>query len=348
MKKITNISFICLIVIIIFTSTYGEGIHGLIKLSGVDCYLSIILSTILSLPTLYIFNCLFNYEPSLNIFEKNKKLFKHPLIPNTIIILFAFLVAIIQMFNLTNFLVSQFLTETDPLIIGIIFTILLIYLCTKDTSTLCKISSIILPINLLLFIIALIGILPQFKIDNLLPFLEHGLKNPILGSIYIFLINICPIFFILLIPKDKVTNFKTKNIYIAYTIYFILSIITTIFTIGTLGINLSKLYQYPEYILLRRFNFFDFLTRMENILFLQWIFGLFIFIGLCTITIKEQLKFKYNHIIISILILFVSLKGFKTLTLFNEFTYYIYPYISLIFLLFIIIIFIKTKKLSKN
>ena len=225
-----------------------------------------------------------------------------------------------------------------------LFTILLIYLCTKDTSTLCKISSIILPINLLLFIIALIGILPQFKIDNLLPFLEHGLKNPILGSIYIFLINICPIFFILLIPKDKVTNFKTKNIYIAYTIYFILSIITTIFTIGTLGINLSKLYQYPEYILLRRFNFFDFLTRMENILFIQWIFGLFIFIGLCTITIKEQLKFKYNHIIISILILFVSLKGFKTLTLFNEFTYYIYPYISLIFLLFIIIIFIKTKR----
>lgn len=331
-------------IIILFTTTYGEGIYVIIKGSGVDSYISIILSIIFSLPLLYIFNKIFNYEPSLNIFEKNKKLFKNPIIPNTIIILFATLISAIQMFNLTNFLVSQFLSETNPLIISSIFTILIIYLITQDLSCLTKISTIFLGINLLLFLISIIGLIPQVKLNNLLPFLEKGVTPPIISSIKLFLINISPLFFVLIIPKNKIINYKNKHLYLSYITYILLSLTMIILTIGTLGINLSKLYQYPEYIVLRRINFMNFLTRIENLLFTEWIFGLFTLMSFSAFTIKTKLNFKYFNIIIPIIILITSSLCFKSLTVFNEFMYYIYPYISIIFIIYIIILYIKIKK----
>ena len=122
-----------------------------------------------------------------------------------------------------------------------------------------------------------------------------------------------------------------------------------IFTIGTLGIDLSRLYQYPEYIVLRRINFLNFLTRIENMLFIQWTFGLFVLMGFSTFVIKEKIKFKYNHIIISLLILFLSIYCFNSLTIFNEFMYNIYPYISASFLVYVLIMFVLGKiKTSKN
>lgn len=345
MKKINNYNLISLMIIILFTTTYGEGIYVIIKGSGVNAYISIILSIILSIPSLFIFNTLFNYEPDLNIFEKNKKLFKNYFIPNIVVILFALLNGSIQLFNLTNFLVSQFLSETDPLIISSIFTILIIYLLTKDLSCLAKTSTIFLGINLVLFTISIIGLTNQVKLDNLLPFLENGLTPSIISSLKLYLINICPLYFLLLIPKNKVINFSNKNVYFSYFIYITLSLIMIILTIGTLGINLSKLYQYPEYIVLRRINFLDFLTRIENLLFTEWIFGLFTLMAFSVFVIKENFKFKYSNIFICIAILVLSLY-FKTLTIFNEFMYNIYPYISLIFIIYILITFVKTKKIT--
>ena len=268
--------------------------------------------------------------------------------PNLIIILYALLIVSVQMFNLTNFLVSQLLAETNPIIIGSIFTILIIYLCTKDLSTLLKTATIFLFINFTLFIISVLGLIPEFNYDNLFPILENGLKGPIISAVKLFLINICPLFFVLLIPKDKVINYKNRSTYFSYFIYLLLSLTMAIFTIGTLGIDLSRLYQYPEYIVLRRINFLNFLTRIENMLFIQWTFGLFVLMGFSTFVIKEKIKFKYNHIIISLLILFLSIYCFNSLTIFNEFMYNIFPYVSSIFVIYIIIFFVKSKRLAKD
>ena len=349
MKKISNFNLISLMIIILFTTIYGEGIYVIIRGSGTDSYISILLNIIISLPFLYVFNFLFNYEPSLNIFEKNKRLFKFHFIPNLIIILYALLIASVQMFNLTNFLVSQFLAETNPIIIGSTFTILIIYLCTKDLSTLLKTATIFLFINFTLFIISVLGLIPEFNYDNLFPILENGLKGPIISAVKLFSINICPLFFVLLIPKDKVINYKNRSTYFSYFIYLLLSLTMAIFTIGTLGIDLSRLYQYPEYIVLRRINFLNFLTRIENILFIQWIFGLFTLMSFSTFVVKEKLKFRFNYVIIGVLILIISFSCFRSLTIFNEFMYNIYPYIGALFLVYVLIMFVLGKiKTSKN
>lgn len=344
MKKISNFNLLSLMIFFLFTTTYGEGIYVIIKESGVDSIVSIIVSSFFSLFFIFIFKNLFNYEPTLNIFEKNEKLFKFPFIPNLILILFALLISSIQFFNLTNFIVSQFLSETSPIFIGLIFSLLIMYALSKDISVLAKTTTIFFFINLFLFLISIIGLIKDFDYTNLMPILEHGLKNPLKGGIKLFLINVFPLFILLLIPQNKIINYKNKTIFISYLIYLLLSFIIVIFTIGNLGINLAKLYQYPEYIVLRRINFLNFLTRIENILFIQWIFGLFILMSFSAFIIKEKLKFKYNYIIIGLLIFIVSFNSFKTLTLFNDFMYNIYPIVIIPFIIYILIFYIKTKR----
>ena len=62
MKKISNFNLISLMIIILFTTIYGEGIYVIIKGAGTDSYISILLSIIISLPFLYNYNfiCSFN------------------------------------------------------------------------------------------------------------------------------------------------------------------------------------------------------------------------------------------------------------------------------------------------
>lgn len=344
MKKVSNFNLISLMIIVLFTTIYGEGIYVVIRDAGRDSYISLLFSIIISIPFLFIFNFLFNYEPSLNIFEKNKKLFKYSFVPNTIFVLFSLLISIIQMFNLTNFLVTQFLSETNPFVIGFIFSILIIYLCSKDLSSLFKSSTIFLFINFSLFFISVLGLLNEFDFNNLFPILEDGLYSSFVSSFKLFFINICPLFLILFVPKDKIINYNKNSTFISYFVYIILSLLMLIFTIGVMGIDLVKLYQYPEYIVLRRINFLNFLTRIENILFIQWIFGLFILMSFSAFIVKDRFNFKYSHVITGLFILILSLNCFKSLTIFNEFMYYIYPFISIIFIVYIIILFWKCKK----
>lgn len=346
MKKITSTNLNALILTMLFSLFYDEGTFALIKTSGVDSYLSILLSIIITIPLILVFNYLFSYEPSLNIFKKNKKIFSFSLIPNIIICLFAILLGSMAMFNLTNFTVTQYLYETPPLVIGIIFTVLTIFMCTKDISVLLRCSTIFLTINLILSFIALLGLIPEFEMENLLPFLADGAINPLIGSLYVVLINIVPVFLILLIPKEKVDNFKTKHFFISYSMFIVLALTMIIFVLGTLGIDLAKLYQYPEYIVLRRVNIFDFLNRIENVLVIQWIFGLFTVISFSVFVLKEYVNFKYTAHIGALIILLISYFAFNNLTTFNTFVYNIYPFVATAFLIFMIItaIIAKIKK----
>ena len=61
-------------------------------------------------------------------------------------------------------------------------------------------------------------------------------------------------------------------------------------TLGNLGINLSQLYQYPEYIVLKRINLFEFLDRIENLLSIQRILKIYISLSFFTYFISNTIK----------------------------------------------------------
>ena len=151
-----------------------------------------------------------------------------------------------------------------------------------------------------------------------------------------------------------------RNVIITYFLSSITLMLTTFFIISIFGPHLALLYQYPEYHLLKLINISGFISRVEGIIALHWLFDLFSFIvmGLYFIIkyIKDDFKMtdkitNYAIITLSIILLFAVEHIFKNNTIANFIILHYSPSICFGFLFFIpLIIFVrvlfKNKKVS--
>ena len=353
-KKLTNIEFISLMYFLIISLYNNISNYNIIQLSEIDCYFSILLTYPLGIIIFLLLKPIFNYKPNNNILEKNKYLFGPLLgnIFNIIINIILLLIGIILLCNITNFIITQFLNQTPTLIFLIILSILLIYNVSKGLKNIAKVSIIFLAINITLTLLNIIGIFPHFQPSNLKPFLEHGEKRIILSSIQLTLTNIIPLFLLLIIKKNDIQNNKniTKPLLISYTCTFLIILTETLLTIGTLGIYLTKLYQYPEYIVIQRITIFHFIDRVENIIYMKQILSSIICLSLIIYhnsKILNTTNQKISLIPITLIIIITTIIIFKTNT-YLYISYNILPIICLLlFIIYIIItinILIRKKK----
>lgn len=342
--KINSLQFAALFLMIIVSFYFGiEGL-SIENIGGRDSYISILLACIIGIIFLVMFFYIFNFKPKLKINEKIKTLFNKNIasIINTTLIICFFTIAVTSFYNITNFITSQFLTQTPKIIIGLLFLLVIIYINFKGIEVITRVNFILVTIDVILLLISFISLLPKCNFDNFLPFLENP-SNVIKGSGYIFLMNVVPMFMLLVIPKDMLNDNKYKSlIIINYIISFICILNIVIITIGNLGIDLANLYHYPEYIVLKKIHIFNFIDRIENVLEIQWIFGSFQTISFIVYYIKNSKKSNNNDIIITtFLILIFSLILFKNDTVFEFYIKNIAPSIRIIILSIFMIICVK-------
>lgn len=360
-KKISSIQVGAIFILITIAAFSGIGIFSIVKASGIDAYLSVLIAGVIGIIYLLVYFYIVGYEPDLMLSEKICKLFGNK-VGNGLNIVIAILVLILGiniMFNLANFIVSQFLPETPNYVVGILFAIVVIYVNIKGIETLARTSFILAILSMILFGVTAFGLSATFETSNLLPFLENGIGRPFHGAFYILSLNLGSIFNLLIIPKSQLVD--SKKLKRVMTISYIISILAlftiVILTLGNLGIYLASIYQYPEYIVLKRIKIFNFIDRIENILTIQFIFSMFasMCFGVYCVTnlLKPRNKIRILPAFITVLILLVSTFAFKNNTIFNNYTYHIVPFIRLSFvgIIFIIAftIFIKRQKFkSKN
>lgn len=340
-----------------FSSTLGIAPYITIKLSGIDSYISTILGAIIGLIPVLIFIYIFNYQIDKPIYQKTKIIFGKTIgtIINIILLIIYFILATTTLFNISNFIISQYLTNTPILLVIIIFTLTAYHTLNKGITTISKISLLYIVIILTLYILATIGLIPEIKLDNLKPVLEYGLKNPLISSTIYTLVLTLPICGLLVIPKKQIENTTKTTKYIIIT-YIITSIMITFMSLvasSSLGKYLLSMYQYPVYTTLKKISIFGFIDRIENFLSIQWILSIFITFTIQIVNIQSNINKKNNKIInliIITIIIITSILLFKNNTSFNYYISNTYPYILLILLIIYIIIFITIiiKKSIKN
>ena len=279
-KLISSFGFVVLMVSIICSSFFGVGIYCLIRASSIDSWFSIIISSLFCIIIILLFINIFSYEPKLSIRDKIIKLYgkKIGFIFNLIICILFFLVGVNYMYNLNSFIVSQYLSDTPLVVIGISFIFLITYINIKNIECISRTSIILSYIIIIFFALTFFNLLPKIDIDNFKPIFKDGIKDSIIGSLYIVTMNFSISFLLLIIPKNRIQNEEKykKYIILSYIISIILMFTTIIIILGNLGIYLASYYQYPEYMVLKRIEFFSFLNRLENIFIISWIFMIFI------------------------------------------------------------------------
>ena len=359
-KKIGNIGFASLVFFLSQEIFLGVGFSRILNISLQDTWLSLILAFILGFIFLILFFKIINYEKDLNLFDKNKKLFGNKLgkIINFILNISVTIYFMFSLWNLAIYIQNKFLDQTPKFLIMFLFIIPVIYLVSKDIKTIAKVSLICFIIAIIEFILSALGLIGFLEIDNFKPFLNTNLNN-VLSSSFIFLSYfLTPFFLLLIVPKNRIDNPNSFNkiFIIFYIIANLEFLIIVCFIISIFGIDYAKLFYYPEFSLLKKISYFDFIEHVENLLSSQWLFSLFMgsvmnlyFIKsyLNNTDLKKEKTKKIIYYVIIFLSLFVSPKLFANTTIEYNFVkdYFIIIYtIPVLILLIIAIFMIKRKK----
>lgn len=359
MRKISNLEFLSLIVIILISTFSGININIIKNSNGINGWISVLLSYFIGIIPLLLYLYISKYKENLSLNDKIKCLFKkHYNIINFFLSLILINIGMILLFNSNNFIISQLLYRTPAIMINILIILLAIYHNSKGINSITRVSFILLIINIFLFFIAFISLSYNIKIDNFLPFLKENTNHILLTSIKIASITTLPIIITLCIPKNQLSNPNAfnKHIIISYIISSIISFIIVLTTYGILGIDLLKIYEYPEYIVLKKVKLFNFLERIENIISNIWIIGNYIYITLImyyiNINASIALNKKKNNTIINfitgVLLIILSTIIFKNNTIFHNYVEGTFPYLVMLLFVFYIIISLKIFITNKN
>jgi len=310
----------------------------------------IILGIVFSLLVTYIID----YEPSMGFSEKIIKLFNKPIGTIIIIIfcLFCFFMCILTYLNLNNFIHGQFLSKTPTLAIATLCIIAIFYILTKGLNTIAKTGNILFYIAMILFFISFIGLLPFIKIENLKPIFNSHSKNYIEALNCFYSFNIVPMLFLTIIPKEKINQPKVKKTLI---LSFLLSAFTMFIvmfsTIASFGYELTSLYKYPEFHVLKNISLMGLEARIESILIIQCIFDFFMFVVLTIYfianCIKSVYKFKninYIYLVLCIIIVIITNYFSKYNVFLDDFALkYVHLPVTIFSIIFIFIIYFKIK-----
>lgn len=343
-KKLRPLEICCLYYFIMRASFLGITSSNLLHIANQDGWISILIGTVLGFIPLLIFIYIKNHEPNDTIFSLTKKLFGKTIgkIINIILVCTVGICVITTFYNLIGFISSQYLNNTPTLAIAIMFFLAITYILTKGITVIARTHVILLYFAFILFFLTVIGLTKEIDILNLKPFLEHG-WNPVLkGSMSFIAFNVLPLFIMTSIPKNHVfqNGHFNRDIIITYILSSTSLFITLFFIISIFGPHLALLYQYPEFHLLKLITVGGFISRVEGIVALHWLFDLFAFIVMGLYFIMQYFKDDWCMkdklanpimILLCILLIFATEHIFKNNTIANLVTLHYSPWLLFLF-----------------
>jgi spore germination protein KB len=265
----------------------------MLNISKQDVWMTVLFSIVIGLIPLLLMLYISNYHPTLNIFDKNKKIFGSILghIINIIITIIIFVVFVIDVWNASNFAATKYLAETPLLFVAIVFMIPVIYACCKGIETIGRTSEILAFFVITIIVLILISLFAYSEFSNIKPILSHGFKPIIDGCIKYISFNLVPFFTLLVIPKNNIVDAKKSNKYLilGYIIGNLSMVLIYFIIISVLGVDIASLYRYPEYYIMKKVEVFGVIENVENFFAIHWLFDIFAFNIMAVYFVKEYI-----------------------------------------------------------
>lgn len=270
----------------------GSGYSLILATTDKDSWICMLLGTILGVIFVYGISKIKEHMEKENL----KDYLNHNKFLKGIILLLFFLfnlfIMIEILFILETFASSFFLIRSPSYFI-LLPVIYLIYRITKKGwNTIGRVGELLMPISLVIIIITFMILVPYGKIDNFLPVMTSETKDLICYTLFYAFYSSAP-FLLLLNAPMKDTKIPRKYLFSSITILLKGALI-----IAVLGPNLIQIYRYPEYMILKKIQVFNFLEKIENIISITWIIDLFMILSMSVQNIKETIPKKKNKLVL--------------------------------------------------
>ena len=277
-NKVSSTQISMLLTLICLSMYIGLSDVILLRKANNGVLIGIIIGAIIGLIPILMCLKINSTHTGLNIFEKNKKLFKKSIsnIFNALIFLFYLFLFIVSIRASVIFVTSKYLQNTPFYFVGMLILITVFVISLKGIEVISRISQISFIISLILVIIIEILLLNYIEIDNILPIIINKKSSFKIIDAAIYEASSSALLSILILPinKDKIVDKKrfNKTILIFYAISQIALLIVMFYVLSCFGYNMATLFRYPEYILLKKIGITSSGLHIENLLAFRWLF----------------------------------------------------------------------------
>ena len=333
---------LCLAYFLGKSTFFGIGYSRLFNISKNDTWISIILGTLFGIIIVYLISKIMDHKKGLTLVEYLKAHTVINIFTKISMIFLCCYIFIEEIMILSNFMTSFFLLNTPTIIISLPIVILILYVLKKGLNSILKTNIILFYISILVTIITFFALSIYPQLDYLKPILINKYSNIVKSALLYTIYSTIPLILLVNLNSDG------KGLIKIYLLSSLRILLLGIFILTIFGPQLTMVYRFPEYIVLKRIKILSFIEKIESILSIIYIFDSYTLLLLSAYTIKKLLgNNQISKISFPILIITITIGG--TIFLGNNYklslgNYYLSPYIYSIGYLIIIILIIKTIK----
>ncbi|MCZ8511607.1 endospore germination permease [Paenibacillus filicis] len=196
-----------------------------------------------------------------------------------------------------DFITTQMLPETPIESVLIIFMVIAVIGARAGIETLARSAEVFFPAFVLFFLILVLFLTPDMKVENIQPVFETGMK-PLVGAslTYISYPFLEPIIFLILVDHlnrpDRMGKALFEGVFAAGLILFVI----TFLCIMVLGAEMTSNNLFPPYVLAKKISVGKFVERIEVLVATIWFISTYyrvtVFYYISIIGIAQVLELK--------------------------------------------------------
>ncbi|MCK6256576.1 spore germination protein [Fictibacillus sp. KIGAM418] len=198
--------------------------------------------------------------------------------------------------NVSNFMISSVLPDTNAWTFQIMLILVSLYSCYYGLNNIARVNEFLNPIMAVLFIASLILTLNRFDIRYFKPVLEQPLSTVMQGA---YTTTGFPFIEVILLGTVFTYVRKKKKLMRSYLNAIVASgiilLITIIVAIGCDGYYMVSRTTFPTFELMRAINIVKLLERVEVLIAVVWIVGIFVKIVICFLAAMMGLQQVAKH-----------------------------------------------------
>jgi spore germination protein KB len=246
-----------------------------------DLWISPIWASIAGFITVYIAYKLNQYYPKKTIIEFSEDILGRTLgkILGFLFILYFLHVTGIVIREFGEFIVGNFLNNTPLSVIMGAMVLVCAFNVRGGVEVMGRSAQIFVPIVIFLYGAIVILLIPNFKINNMLPIMENGLKPSIMGSLVpqAWFSEFIVISFLLPYLSDREKGLKWGMISVLAVM--LTMVVTNLSTFLVFG-EVTSSFLYPVMVASRFISIADFFEHLESLAMMIWVGGTFVKISI--------------------------------------------------------------------
>ncbi|SCW41218.1 spore germination protein KB [Paenibacillus tianmuensis] len=187
----------------------------------------------------------------------------------------------IMLFEIGDFITTQMMPETPIEVVILLFTGVIVLGVRQGAVALVRSSEMAFPLFVLLYLMLVLFISPQIKLEHAQPVLSEGLKPILEGNLRFFGNLEESVILLMLFPLIRNPSKGAKAYATGLAVGTMMLTVFSTVSILVMGSDMTALLAYPSYVLAQKVAVGKLLERIEAIMAFIWFISVFVKISVC-------------------------------------------------------------------